>query len=46
MQAISRKDEGVDDYKIDFARDHDAFPQPNWPTQSLDDLIFKPSPAA
>ena len=35
----SRKDEGVEGYKIDFARDQDAFPKPKWPTQSLDELI-------
>ena len=29
----------VDDYQIDFARDPDAFPEPNWPKQSLDELI-------
>jgi hypothetical protein len=39
MQATSRKAEGVDAYKIDFAKDPDAFPEPNWPTQSLVDLI-------
>jgi hypothetical protein len=35
----SRKEEGVEAYKIDSARDPDAFPDPNWPTQSLTDLI-------
>jgi hypothetical protein len=35
----SRREEGVDAYKIDFARDADAFPEPAWPTQSLNDLI-------
>jgi hypothetical protein len=35
----SRKEEGVDAYKIDGARDPDAFPDPKWPTQSLADLI-------
>ena len=35
----SRKAEGVEGYKIDFARDADAFPEPKWPTQSLDELI-------
>ena len=35
----SRKDEGVDSYKIDAARDADAFPDPGWPTQSLSELI-------
>ena len=32
VQATSRKEEGVDAYKIDLARDHDAFPEPKWPT--------------
>jgi hypothetical protein len=40
-QATSRKEEGVDAYKIDFAKDVDAFPEPRWPTQSLVDLIAK-----
>jgi hypothetical protein len=39
VQATSRKDEGVDAYKVDFARDADAFPEPKWPTQSLNELI-------
>lgn len=38
-QATSRKDEGVETYKVDASRDVDAFPNPNWPSQSLDDLI-------
>jgi hypothetical protein len=38
-QATSRKEEGVEAYKIDAARDADAFPPPKWPTQSLADLI-------
>jgi hypothetical protein len=37
--ATSRKEEGVEAYKIDAARDADAFPEPEWPTQSLNDLI-------
>jgi hypothetical protein len=40
VQASSRREEGVDAYKIDAARDPDAFPEPNWPKQSLDDLIL------
>jgi len=40
-QATSRKEEGVDAYNIDFAKDVDAFPEPRWPTQSLVDLIAK-----
>ena len=38
-QATSRKEEGIDAYKPEYAKDPDAFPQPNWPTQSLDELI-------
>jgi hypothetical protein len=37
-QATSRKEEGVDAYKIDFA-DKDAFPEPKWPAQTLDEII-------
>jgi hypothetical protein len=40
-QATSRKEEGVDAYKIDVAKDPDAFPEPNWPSQLLVDLIDK-----
>ena len=39
-QATSRRDEGVDGYKVDFARSDDAFPEPNWPTQKLEALIL------
>ena len=35
----SRKEEGVDAYKIDTARNPEAFPAPNWPSQSLWKLI-------
>jgi hypothetical protein len=35
----SRKEEGVDEYKIDLARDQDAFPNPKWPSQSLPELV-------
>jgi hypothetical protein len=38
-QVTSRKDEGVDEYKITTSRDKDAFAEPEWPTQSLDELI-------
>jgi hypothetical protein len=41
VQATSRREEGVDGYKIDVARDRDAFPEPKWPTQSLGELIEK-----
>ena len=36
---MSRKDEGVDSYQVKLADDPDAFPEPNWPTQSIDELI-------
>jgi hypothetical protein len=39
VQATSRKEEGVESYKVDFSRDADAFPEPKWPTQSLSELI-------
>jgi hypothetical protein len=41
VQVSSRKEEGVDSYKIDLARHADAFPSPKWPTQSLGELIEK-----
>jgi hypothetical protein len=40
-QATSRRGEGVDGYKIDFAKDSDAFLDPQWPAQSLIYLIEK-----
>jgi hypothetical protein len=40
-QVISRKKEGIESYKLEFAHDQDAFPPPNWPTQPLNELIFK-----
>jgi hypothetical protein len=39
VSVSSRKEEAVEGYKIDFARDPDAFPAPNWPTQSLASLM-------
>ena len=38
-QATSRKEEGVESYKVDKSLDADAFPAPNWPKQSLEELI-------
>ncbi len=37
--ATSRKEEGVDEYKIEKSKHADAFPLPEWPSQSLEDLI-------
>jgi hypothetical protein len=39
VQLTSRKAEGVEQYKIDYARNQDAFPEPKWPKQSLEELI-------
>ena len=40
VQATSRKEEGVESVQEStVARDPDAFPEPKWPTQSLDELI-------
>jgi hypothetical protein len=39
VQVTSRKEEGVEGYKVDTARDAEAFPPPKWPTQSLAELI-------
>lgn len=39
VQATSRREENVDGYKVDFAREQDAFAEPKWPTQSLGELI-------
>jgi hypothetical protein len=38
-KATSQKAEGVESYKITFARNPQAFDAPNWPTQSLGELI-------
>jgi len=38
-QATSLKEAGFEKYKIDKSRDPDAFPEPNWPKQSLEELI-------
>jgi hypothetical protein len=40
-QVTSRKEEGIEAYKVDSARNPEAFPEPKWPGQSLDDLIVK-----
>lgn len=41
IQATSRREEGVEAYKIDRSRDVDAFPEPNWPKQTLDEHILQ-----
>jgi hypothetical protein len=39
VQLTSRRNEGVDGYKISKARDPNAFPEPNWPSQTLDKIV-------
>ena len=39
IQVTSRKAEGVDAYKVEYARDQDAFPPPNWTSHTLDELL-------
>jgi hypothetical protein len=39
-KATSRRTEGVDGYHITKAQDPDAFPEPRWPAQSLEELIL------
>jgi hypothetical protein len=39
VQVTSRKAEGVESYKTDYAHDEDAFPEPKWPRQTLEELI-------
>jgi hypothetical protein len=40
-QALSQKEQGKDSYKVERARNAEAFPEPRWPTQPLDELIEK-----
>jgi hypothetical protein len=39
-EVTSRRDEGVDSYKVTAAKDQDAFTEPKWPTQTLQELIW------
>jgi hypothetical protein len=41
VQVTSRGGEGVEEYKTNFAGEQDAFTDPQWPTQSLEELIEK-----
>jgi hypothetical protein len=40
VRLTSRKAEGAEQYKIDFAKHADAYPEPKWPPQSLEALII------
>ena len=37
--ATSRKAEGVESYRVTYAKNEDAFPEPKWPTQTFDEII-------
>jgi hypothetical protein len=37
----SRREEGYESYKITYTRDEEPFPKPNWPSQSLFELILR-----
>ena len=39
VQVTSRKGDGIDGYQTRMARDTGAFPEPQWPTQSLTQLL-------
>jgi hypothetical protein len=39
-EVTSRRDEGVDSYKVTAAKDQDALTEPKWPTQTLQELIW------
>jgi hypothetical protein len=41
VQLTRQREDNKETYKITAARDHDAFPEPKWPTQSLDELIVR-----
>jgi hypothetical protein len=41
VRVASRKAEGVESYKTDYAADPDAFPEPKWPKESLEEIIEK-----
>jgi hypothetical protein len=38
-QLVSRRDEGIDGYKVMYSRDPDAFPDPEWPEDPLSKII-------
>jgi hypothetical protein len=40
-EVTSRREEGYESYKVTFSHDKDAFPEPKWPKQSLDELIYR-----
>lgn len=40
-QVTSRKEEGIESYKVDSARNQEAFPEPKWLRAPLDELIEK-----
>jgi hypothetical protein len=45
VQVTSRKAEGIERYKISYARDQNAFPAPAWPKQTLEEIIGNAFPS-
>jgi hypothetical protein len=41
VQLTSLKEKGIEDYEKSYTRDHDGIRPPEWPTQSLGELIEK-----
>jgi hypothetical protein len=39
IQALSRRSENAEGYEIKCAQDQGAFPEPKWPSRSLDELL-------
>ena len=46
VQVTSRRGEGVDEYKITFALEQDAFPEPKWPSNHSTTSSSGPSKVA
>jgi hypothetical protein len=40
VKLVSRRPEGVDAYRIQYAKDPDAFSEPKWPAETLSSLIL------
>ena len=39
LQALSRRAEGAEGYEIKYAQDEAAFPDPKWPTHTIEELL-------
>jgi hypothetical protein len=36
---VTKREDGVESYVVSFAQNQDAFPDPKWPSRSLNDII-------